>query len=517
MRVMDFGSRADYWAAMMPAVVLALSAVVVLMIEAFARPGAETAEGAEPGGRASVAFLVTMYAMATALVASVSLGDATGPPDALIALDGFRGVAELVLLGAGLLVVALSRDYAARTGMRGGEFHALLLLALTGMLVVAAARDLILLFVGIELMSISVYVLAGYARRNPRSSEASVKYFIMGAFASAFLLYGIALLYGATGTTRLSEAALAISSGAAAGDLLLAGGVGMLLIGLGFKVAAVPFHMWTPDAYEGAPFPVTAFMATGVKAAAFVAVLRIFTVDLAGAHAQWAGAVWWLAALTMIVPNLVALQQQDLKRMLAYSSVAHAGYLLVGVAAMSDAGRSGALFYLGAYAVTTAAALALVSHLAAGRGGRSLRDFRGLGWEKPWLSAALVVLLLSLAGFPPTAGFVGKLFLLRAGLAAGEFGLAVILVLSSLVSYYYYLRVVWKMYFEESPEGASGSAPALRGAGGFRWIVVGCALAVLAAGLFPGRLIEGVEAATARAPVAADGPEVAGVEVGEAP
>ena len=507
MRVFDFTSHGSYWLALLPELILSLAAMAILMRDAFVGSG----DSADDGGagrpdadeRMSVDCLIALYSIAGALIASLWLMDASGPPDAMIALDGFRVAANVIILGGGLLVVSLSRDYLRREGLRSPEFHALVLLALAGMLVLVAARDLILLFVGLELMSISVYVLAGFARGSPRSSEASLKYFIVGAFASAFIVYGIALLYGATGTTRLATAAAHIAAGVGPGsDLLLVAGIGLLLIGFAFKIAAVPFHMWAPDAYEGAPTPVTSLMATGVKAAAFIALLRVLTVDLGGAADVWRGAVWWLAILTMIVPNLVALAQEDVKRMLAYSSVAHAGYLLVGVAAASALGRSASLFYLAAYTVVTAASFAIVFHVA-GRGDRHqrVRDYRGLGWRRPVLGAALLVFLLSLAGFPPTAGFVGKLYLLRAAVEAGETALAVTLVLTSLVAYYYYLRVVWKMYFEAAPEDAR-TPPSPKP--GFNLVIGTCVALILLAGLLPGRIIDRARDALAEEPAAAE-------------
>ncbi|MCY3698832.1 MAG: NADH-quinone oxidoreductase subunit N [Gemmatimonadetes bacterium] len=495
----------NHWVALLPEVILSLAAMFILMHDAFVRMDARGAGaagaaggGAGGGGRMSVDCLVTLYSIAGAFIASLWLLDASAPPDAMIALDGFRVAADTILCGGALLVVSLSRDYLSREGLRSPEFHALILLALVGMMVLVAARDLILLFVGLELMSISVYVLTGFVRKNPRSSEASLKYFIVGAFASAFVVYGIALLYGATGTTRLATAAERIAAAPAGGDLLLVAGIGLLLIGFAFKIAAVPFHMWAPDAYDGAPTPVTSFMATGVKAAAFIALLRVLTVDLAGAAEVWRGAVWWLAILTMIVPNLVALSQQDVKRMLAYSSVAHAGYLLVGVVAASELGRSASIFYLAAYTVVTAGSFAIVFHVA-GRGDRNqrVRDYRGLGWRRPVLGAALLVFLLSLAGFPPTAGFVGKLYLLRAAVDAGEISLAVTLVLTSLVAYYYYLRVVWKMYFEAAPEDAHTPPPPRPG---FNLVIGTCVALILLGGLFPGRIIDRAREALADTP-----------------
>ncbi len=495
MRFFEFATPGSYWLALLPEIVLSVAAMVILMRGVFVtRVEKKSGDGYQ---RASFDFLVSMYAIGGAIIATLWLTDASGPVDSMIALDGFRVAANVILLiGAGL-VVALGRDYVVREGIRSTEYHALLLMSLVGMLVLVAARDLILLFVGLELMSIPVYVLAGFTRSNRRASEASLKYFITGAFASAFVVYGIALLYGATGTTRLVVAA----SGGLAGDgFLLAGGIGLLLIGFGFKIAAVPFHMWAPDAYEGAPTPITSFMAAGVKAAAFVALLRVLTVDLAGAVDMWKPAVTVLAVLTMMVPNLIALNQRNVKRLLAWSSVAHAGYLLVGVAAVSEVGRAAALLYLAAYTVVTVGVFAAVWHLA-GKGDQRprLEDYRGLGWDRPVLGACLLVFLLSLAGFPPTAGFVGKLYLLRASVDAGDFTLAIVLVLSSLIAYYYYLRVVWKMYFKEASVEVSGPAKR-RPEPGFNLVLGICAVVVLLVGLLPGFAIDQARQAQADEP-----------------
>jgi NADH-quinone oxidoreductase subunit N len=309
----------------------------------------------------------------------------------------------------------------------------------------------------------------------------------MGAFASGFLLYGIALIFGSAGSTNLSLVTSEIARGTAAENPMLFAGVALLLVGFGFKVSAVPFHMWTPDAYEGAPTPVTGFMAAGVKAAGFAAIVRFITIELAPAAPFWEGIVWWLAMLTMIIPNLAALAQDDVKRMLAYSSIAHAGYLLVGVSADSPLGRSATLFYLAVYAIMTLGSFAVV-YIVAGKGDRhtKLSDFRGLGWRRPLLGVALVIFLLSLAGFPPTGGFIGKLYLLSAAVDAGEFVLAITLVLTSLVSYYYYLRVIWKMYFEQAPE--SLPTPARPGPA-FSFAAAVGVVALLVAGLFPGHAL----------------------------
>ena len=281
-----------------------------------------------------------------------------------------------------------------------------------------------------------------------------------------------------------------IARGAGEGNLLLAGGVLLLIVGLAFKVSLVPFHMWTPDAYQGAPTPVTGFMAAAVKAAGFAAIVRLITIELAPAAPIWESVLWWLAMLTMIVPNLLALAQDDVKRMLAYSSIAHAGYLLVGVLAASELGRSAAVYYLAVYALMTLGSFAIV-HVVAGAGEKRTRisDYRGLGWQRPVLAGALVLFLLSLAGFPPTAGFVGKLYILLAAVDAGRTDLAVTLALASFVSYYYYLRIIWKMYFEEAPDPVAQSDVVVPGVA-FRVAGVIAVIGILAAGLFPNRALE---------------------------
>jgi NADH-quinone oxidoreductase subunit N len=474
--VVAAAAQVGYMRALLPELVLTLTAIVALLVDVFQR-GDRIAPSSAAVRRVSVAGV--LFA-AAANVSLVGLGPAG--PDALVALDGFRVAANFIILGATLLGLLFAFDYLRREGLEIGEFYALVLLASVGMMVLSGAQDLILVFLGLEMMSISVYVLTGFNREDPRSAEAGLKYFLIGAFASAFFIYGVALLYGATGTTHLIRIGSALAGGDA--GLLVAGGAGLLVIGFGFKVAAVPFHAWAPDAYQGAPTPVTGYMATGVKTAAVLAFFRVLWVSLGGVPGLWHGVVWWLAVLTMAVPNLIALVQDDVKRMLAYSSVAHAGYLLVGVVAGGVLGRGAALFYLVVYTLMTLGAFAVV-YVVAGKGDRHshLADFRGLGWRRPWLGGALGVFLLSLAGFPPTGGFVGKLYLLRAAVQSGEGSLAVILVLTSLVAYYYYLRVVWKMYFEEAPQDVP--SPDVTGRA-FRLGAVVCVAGILVAGLIPG-------------------------------
>jgi len=482
---LDFSSQLHYLWALLPEVILSIVGLIVLTGDVFQR-GSSSRQS-----RPWVPLLTAAGLVAAGAAAVFLAGAEGGGRTSMIAVDGFRIALTLVIVGATLVSLLFSQETLERHGLAVGEFYFLVLMACVGMTLLTAARDLILVFVAVELMSISVYVLCGFDRRSRRSSEAALKYFLVGAFASGFLLYGIALLFGAVGSTNLALVGSALSDGVESGDLLLRAGIAMLLIGLGFKVSAVPFHMWTPDAYEGAPTPVTAFMAAGVKAAGFAVALRIVAVGLAPAAALWHDIVWWLALLTMIVPNLIALQEEDVKRMLAYSSVAHAGYLLVGLTAGSALGISAAIFYLGVYALMTVGSFAVVAVVAAGGEGTPLGRFSGLGWSRPWLGLLMVVCLLSLAGFPPTGGFVGKLYLLRSAMDAGEVTLAVVLVLTSLLSYYYYLRVIWKMYFDEALEDVTVPTPTRT----FGFAGTVAVLGLLTAGLLPGRMIDATGAA----------------------
>jgi NADH-quinone oxidoreductase subunit N len=335
------------------------------------------------------------------------------------------------------------------------------------MLFLSGAEDLIVLFLGLEVMSVAVYVLAGYNRANPSSAEAALKYFLIGAFASGFLLYGIALVYGATGTTNLSLIGAQLAGGEL--SIMAALGLGLLLIGFGFKVAAVPFHMWAPDVYDGAPTPVTAFMATGVKAAAFAALVRVLLEGFPTADVLWQPVIAGLAIASMIVGNLVALAQRSLKRMLAYSSIAHAGYLLVAVWPGSRLGAGAVLLYLAAYGLTTLASFGFLAAL--GRGGErnvTYDDIAGLAASRPWVALGLGICMLSLLGFPGTFGFIGKWYIISAVIAEGQIILPVVLVLTSVISAGYYLPVIMAMYMKapSSEEVHSGVrlSPAAAGA-----------------------------------------------------
>ena len=383
------------------------------------------------------------------------------------------------------LVLLLSVGYARRQGIDVGEYYVLLLFAAVGMMLMASALDLLIVFLGLELMSLSLYVLAGFFRTRPTGNEAAMKYFLLGAFSSSFFLYGIALLYGATGTTNLARLAAALGTPGAAREPLILAGFALLLVGVGFKTSAVPFHQWAPDVYEGAPTAVAALIATGSKAAAFAALLRVL-LALRAIQPDWALVLWLLAALTMTVGNVIALAQRNLKRMLAYSSVAHVGYMLVGLTAGAEAGGAAVLFYLVVYTVATVGAFGVILLLEhKGAEAVDVEAYGGLSASHPVLALVLTVCLLSLIGLPPTAGFVGKFYLFSAAIRGGFIWLAIIAVLNSVVAAYYYLRIIVYMYMRE-PE-KDGVRTVLTPAAG-----LALALAVWATfhlGLLPGTVL----------------------------
>lgn len=403
----------------------------------------------------------------------------------------------LIVAGLGIL---LAVDYLRAKGLQRGEYYALLLFSTGGMMFLAAATDLIIVFLGLEIMSVSLYILVGFNRRQLASVEAAMKYFILGAFASAFFLYGVALTYGATGTTNLAQAGSWLTRQAAAHDPVALVGLGLLLIGFAFKVAAVPFQWWTPDVYQGAPTSVTAFMSVGAKAAAFAALMRVLHSAFAGPTftADWVNVTAVLALVTMSVGNLAALAQKDVKRMLAYSSIAHAGYLLVGLTATagSATGRPGVLFYLLSYAFMTVGAFTVACAVERRDAfSTSLADYAGLAQRQPLWAAAMAVFMLSLTGIPPLVGFWGKLYVFRAAVEADMSWLAIAGVINSAISAFYYLGVVVHMYMHRLPakaEAAPADPEPTPGLAGTRTgVVLGvAALATLVFGIWPGVLAE---------------------------
>ena len=428
--------------AILPQCIVAILAMIVLLADAVA-----------PKMSKRTLANISVLGLVVALAVQIAQRPWLQPVfQKMVIADEYARYFNIVFLVGAIISVLLSVDYLEREGISHGEYYALLLLTTTGMMIMGAATNLIVVFLGLEVLSISLYVLAGYARERLVSEEAAMKYFLLGAFASAFFLYGVALVYGATQSLNLMDIAVQVKSGGVT-PLLLAGAA-LLVVGFGFKVAVVPFHIWTPDVYEGAPTSVTAFMSVGAKAAGFAAFLRVFSVALPGLSPESAKVIAILSALTMVVGNFVAVAQKNIKRLLAYSSIAHAGYIMVGlVAAMSpvNAIRGDAigavLFYTLAYTVTNLGAFAVV--LAFRRQGEEvleLDDYAGLGLKYPVLGAAMTLFMVSLAGLPPTAGFLGKLYLFRAALGAGRTGLVIVGVLTSVVSFYYYLAVIVRMY-----------------------------------------------------------------------
>ncbi len=485
---LDFARQTDYVLALLPEIVLSIWGMLVLMIDVVQK-GSRTGPSWRGLGWVTLVGLI-LAAAANWWLGGVAEANLTGS----IALDSYRIFSNYIFLASGLFFVLVADRYLDEERMMLGEIYALILFATVGMMMFAGTRDLLIMFIALELMSVCVYVLTAANRRDPRGAEGALKYFLLGAFASAFFLFGVALVYGATGTTNLSGIAAAIGIDGIGASPLLLPAIALLAVGFAFKVSAVPFHMWTPDAYEGAPVPVTTFMAVGVKAAAFAAFVRVFLTAFPGVYDSWDVLAIWLAILTMIGANLTALVQGDVKRMLAYSSVAHAGYLLVGLAAANVLGAASILFYLVVYTFMTAGAFAVLMVVAGhGEARTGLDWFSGLGWRTPLLGAAMTLFLLSLAGFPLTGGFIGKVFILRAAIDQGLIALAVALVLASLISYYYYLRVAWYMWFRE-PDGEPMQVTVPPGAR----VAIGLAVVgVLVLGIFPGVLLDAAERSAA--------------------
>ncbi len=476
---LDLTTPAGITLALSPEIMLSLWSLVVMLVAGWRHR--------DENDQRTVG-IISLVGLLTTLLTVIWLWVSDTQPMGLplmIALDGYRYAADAVFLIAAILTVMMSLGYMGRERLLAPEYYLLILLATVGMMFMGGGSDLIVIFLGLELMSIPVYVLSAINRRSKESAEAGMKYFLLGAFASAFFLYGIALLYGSTGSTNLAVIDVQVSGIETAGATL-AIGIGMLLIGLGFKVAAVPFHMWTPDVYDGAPTPVTAFMATGVKAAAFAALVRILIGGLGSIVVAWQDGVWWLAVVTMLAGNLIALAQRHLKRMLAYSSIAHAGYLLAAVVAGNEAGAGAVLFYVIVYTLMTVGAFAVLA--AVGRDGERdvlVEDFAGLARTRPWLAFSMSVFMLSLLGFPGTAGFIGKWFILSTAVQGHQGWLAVVLVIASVISAGYYLPVIMAMYMKPGLEERQVSL-----AGASRIVVATAAIMILLLGFWPNRLLD---------------------------
>ncbi|HET9134613.1 MAG TPA: NADH-quinone oxidoreductase subunit N [Gemmatimonadales bacterium] len=477
----DLSSPAGLTLALLPEVVLTAWSLVVLLVVAWRH---RTAADSRLAGTLSLVG----YAGAVAATAWLAWRGAT--PDGLpqmIALDGFRFASDALLLAIAGAVTVLSLRWLERQGLVAPEYYVLMMLATVGMMLLAGAADMITLFLGLEVMSVAVYCLAGFDRTRRASAEAALKYFLIGAFASGFLLYGIALVYGATGQFNLALIGAQLT--ATEPTFMARAGVALLLVGFAFKVAAVPFHAWAPDVYEGAPTPVTAFMAAGVKAAGFLALARLLAEAFPSYVELWRPVLMWLAIATIVVGNLTALAQTSMKRMLAYSAVAHAGYLLLALWAHSNDGTAAVLVYLLAYALTTVAAFGILASIErAGARTVLLSDLEGLYSVRPFASLGLSVCMLSLLGFPGTFGFIGKWYLLAAPLAQGEVLLPVVAVLGSGVSIGYYLPVILAMTLK--PTRTRQAHQTIRVPVPAKVAVAVCVAAILVLGLWPNKVLD---------------------------
>ena len=467
----------DNLQAVMPMLIVTLAAAATMVAEAFRQKNEQM-----PLGGLGIIGLVG------AVVASALLWDRNASAFGVVRADNFALFLNIVFALVGLLTILLSSQVLEREDLPAGEYYAMVLFALAGMMLMASATDLLVIFLALEIMSIAVYVLTGLRRTDPLATEAAFKYFLLGAFSSAFFLYGVAFTYAIVHSTRLEDVAMAMAGQAVpgAGPLVWLA-VGLLLVGFAFKVSAVPFHMWTPDAYEGAPAVVSGFMSTGVKAAAFAAFVRVFLSAFEPLRADWTMPVTLIAVATMVVGTVVGVAQSNAKRMLAYSSIAHAGYLLVGLIAANAVGKAGILFYLLAYAITNIGAFGVVALIATReRPHGELGDFTGLWHTRPWLAALMALFLLSLGGFPPTAGFIAKWYVFGAAVQEGYYGLAVIGVLTSVVSVFYYLRIIVLMYMSDAR--AEYEPPPL-GRVGLASLVIAAGL-VFYLGVLPARVID---------------------------
>jgi NADH-quinone oxidoreductase subunit N len=462
--------------AIVPMACVTAAGIAAMVAEAFRDPGERM-----PIGGLGVVGLVG------AAIAAWLLWDPNAVSFGVVSADNFGLFVTAILIVVGLLSLAISGPTIEREHLPRGEYYALMLFAIAGMMLMATATDLLLIFLALEVLSLAVYVLTGIRRDSLRSTEAAMNYFLLGAIASAFFLYGIAFTYGLTGSTRLDRIGglMAAQSISPTPMQLLA--VGLVLVGFAFKVSAVPFHMWTPDAYEGAPPAVTAFMSTGVKAAAFAAFVRVFLSAFEPLRGSWSEVVWVVAAATMILGTVVGVAQTNVKRMLAYSSIAHGGYLLVALVAANDVAKQSVLFYLLTYAITNIGAFGVIVLLDnADQPNDEIRDYAGLWYQHPALATLMTIFLLSLGGFPPLAGFVAKWYVFSAAVSPGYTRLAIIGVLTSVISVFFYLRIVVMMYMTTS-ESQTRFPPVPRVAG---MALIVSAILLFYLGILPTRVID---------------------------
>ena len=462
----------------LPEIILAVMGTVLMVLDPVLQKRTSNAFG-------TLSVLSLIAALAASAYAYTESGPAFG---GMLIVDGFATFFRILVIVVGILTILPSYRYLARQDAETSEYHALLLFSIAGQCVMVSANELIMIFIGLEISSIASYVLAGYLRDDKRANEAALKYFLLGSFATAFFLYGVALIYGATGSVNLSMVRASITGSNAPSPVFVGVAAALMFVGLGFKVSAAPFQIWAPDVYQGAPTPVTAFLSAGPKAAAFAIFLRIFMTAFEPIGNGWVPLVWISALLSMTIGNFAALLQSNVKRLLAYSSVAHAGYVLVALTAHSDVGTAAAMFYLSAYAFMNIGAFAVVSHLS-GQGERyqSVDDFSGLGQKQPLTAAMLTIFLLSLIGVPLTGGFFGKFYIFKAALESHLVWLTVLGLLNSAVAAYYYLRILVVMYMHEPSEAVTSAEPL---SPGLSAALILPALGTLVLGIFPGWVLD---------------------------
>lgn len=462
--------------AILPALVLSIFGIAVMVSEPFVTERNKSSLG-------WLALAGTVVAMFALIPMAAQRGQWYSN---LWIVDDYGVFLTFVFLLIAAITILTSLDFLRRENINHPEFYALLLFATAGMAMMAASNELMMVFIGLEILSIATYVMAGFRRTDLKSNESALKYFLLGSFSSAFFLYGVALIFGATGSTNLLTIAESLRSSEPQLGLVELSAA-LMLIAMCFKVAVAPFHIWTPDVYEGAPTPVTGFMSVGPKAAGFAVLFRVFLTAFPSIENRWASAIWLIAALTMVLGNVIAVVQPNIKRMLAYSSIAHAGYVAVAFAATSDRGVSAALFYLLAYSLMNLGAFAIVTILSRGEDKLvNLADYAGLGARRPLLAALLTLFLLSLAGVPGTAGFAGKFFIFRAALESRLIWLAVIGVITTVVSFYYYLYVIVQMYMREP----SGDFADVRVCGSLKAALLIASVGTLYLGILPARLLD---------------------------
>jgi NADH-quinone oxidoreductase subunit N len=468
-----------------PEIIIAFFALFVLLLLSFANTRAKNYYGYISLFGIVTAIFVVFFKPSPFDFKSVEYAF-----NGLWVVDNYSRFFKLIfLIGTGLTIL-ISIKYIEVEGIPSGEYFALILFATLGMMIMASGTELMTLFLGLELMSISLYALAGYTRTRMISNEAALKYFLLGSFATGFLLYGMALLYGTTGTTNLHDILLYFAKTHLQSPIPVMG-MALLVIGFGFKIAAVPFHMWAPDVYQGAPSPITAFMSAGPKAAGFAAFVRIFMDALPSLYGEWVVLIWVMAVLTMTVGNIIALVQDNIKRMLAYSSIAHAGYVLVAFLSAGELGISSILYYMLAYTFMNIGAFAIITVLG-GKGEEKvdIKDYAGLGYTHPLAAIAMSLFLFSLAGIPPTAGFMGKFYIFSAAIKQGYLGLAIIGVINSVISVYYYLRITVAMYMKEPVTSTESSIPSLIFSPACIIAILISACGILRMGIFPSDYID---------------------------